>query len=72
MKMAAAYFALLCAYAYMCTYVCIHTCIHTVGVCCVPLILLQLKYCIAGRFGREKVWQIYSFQAFDQKCLVNE
>ena len=30
------------------------------------------RYCIAGKFGRENVWQIYSFQAFGGKSLVNE
>ena len=29
-------------------------------------------YHIAGKFGRENVWQIYSFQAFGGKSLVND
>ena len=29
-------------------------------------------YHIAGKFGGENVWQIYSFQAFGEKSLANE
>ena len=27
----------------------------------------QIQYCIVGKFGREKVWRIDSFQAFDER-----
>ena len=29
-------------------------------------------YRIAGKFGRENVWRIYSFRVFGRKSLVNE
>jgi len=33
---------------------------------------LDLNYHIAGKFGGDKVWQIYSFHAFGEKSLANE
>jgi len=34
--------------------------------------ILLYTYCIAGKFGGDKVWQIYLFRTFGEKSLVNE
>jgi len=34
--------------------------------------VLSTKYRIVGKFGGEKVWQIYSFRTFVKKSLANE
>ena len=30
-----------------------------------------IDYCVAGKFGREKVWRIYSFQTFGKVWQIN-
>ena len=38
----------------------------------IPNILAYCYTVLTGKFGRENVWRIYSFQAFGGKGLANE
>ena len=56
-----------CVCVCVCMCVCVRACVYGGG-----SVFLRTSYCIAGKFDGENFGQIYPFQAFGRKSLVNE